>query len=175
MHDPKSEPRRHGVPLEAARNFGTLILSLRLVYATARNNRLSPELSSTQRITFPPAAAYFSIPTGVGDGESACRRGSVRRSSPRGRPRAQPSIYAVHLEAPRRRTGEGGGPPVPPIRPCSQWGLPSRPVARTLVRSYRTVAPLPDPPWRRAEARRSDGHRRSSLCGTVLRVAPTGC
>ena len=32
-----------------------------------------------------------------------------------------------------------------PIRPCSGWGLPSRPVTRPLVRSYRTVSPLP--PW----------------------------
>ena len=30
-----------------------------------------------------------------------------------------------------------------PIRPCSLWGLPSRALARTLVRSYRTVSPLP--------------------------------
>jgi hypothetical protein len=30
-----------------------------------------------------------------------------------------------------------------PIRPCSGWGLPSRPVTRPLVRSYRTVSPLP--------------------------------
>src|SRR5260370_22726593 len=31
------------------------------------------------------------------------------------------------------------------IWPCSQWGLPSQPVTRLLVRSYRTVSPLP---WR---------------------------
>src|SRR3990172_2750335 len=31
----------------------------------------------------------------------------------------------------------------PPIWPCSGWGLPSRPVTRPLVRSYRTVSPLP--------------------------------
>jgi len=37
---------------------------------------------------------------------------------------------------------------------------------RPLVRSYRTVSPLPV----RAEAR----HRRSVLCGTFLRVTPTG-
>lgn len=30
-----------------------------------------------------------------------------------------------------------------PIRSCSGWGLPSQPVSRLLVRSYRTVAPLP--------------------------------
>jgi hypothetical protein len=33
-----------------------------------------------------------------------------------------------------------------PIRPCSGWGLPSRPVTRPLVRSYRTVSPLPRAP-----------------------------
>ena len=37
-----------------------------------------------------------------------------------------------------------------------------------LVRSYRTVSPLP------VRARRAR-HRRSVLCGTFLRVAPTGC
>ena len=52
-------------------------------------------------------------------------------------------------------------------RPCSGWGLPSRPVTRPLVRSYRTVSPLP-------RAREHRAVRRSVLCGTVLRVAPTG-
>src|SRR6266498_4985210 len=31
----------------------------------------------------------------------------------------------------------------PPAWPCSEWGLPSRPVTRPLVSSYLTVAPLP--------------------------------
>src|SRR6266511_6473914 len=30
-----------------------------------------------------------------------------------------------------------------PARPCSGWGLPSRPVTRPLVSSYLTVSPLP--------------------------------
>src|SRR5690606_30272165 len=30
-----------------------------------------------------------------------------------------------------------------PIWACTGWGLPSRPVTRPLVRSYRTVSPLP--------------------------------
>ena len=30
-----------------------------------------------------------------------------------------------------------------PICPCSGWGLPSRPVAEALVRSYRTVSAFP--------------------------------
>src|SRR5947207_1272136 len=43
----------------------------------------------------------------------------------------------------------GGPPPAPqaapcfPIWPCSVWGLPSRPVAGPLVRSYRTFSRLP--------------------------------
>jgi len=41
---------------------------------------------------------------------------------------------------------EGGpGALSPPIWSCSEWGLPSRPVTRPLVRSYRTVSPLPFP------------------------------
>jgi len=42
-----------------------------------------------------------------------------------------------------------------------------------LVRSYRTVSPLPVR-TRQPEGRRAR-HRRSVLCGTFLRVAPTGC
>jgi len=41
-------------------------------------------------------------------------------------------------------TRERDGPPhCSPIRSCSRWGLPSRPVTRPLVRSYRTVPSLP--------------------------------
>lgn len=43
-----------------------------------------------------------------------------------------------------------------PIRSCSRWGLPSQPVSRLLVRSYRTVASLPV----RGGAS-TTGHRRS--------------
>ncbi len=32
---------------------------------------------------------------------------------------------------------------LPPIQSCFGWGLPSQPVSRLLVRSYRTVASLP--------------------------------
>ena len=59
--------------------------------------------------------------------------------------RRQSFIWTV-----RRRTalatqpGRFRGPHHPfPIRSCSVWGLPSRPVTRTLVRSYRTFPPLP--------------------------------
>jgi len=56
------------------------------------------------------------------------------------------------------------GPPVSPARPCSGWGLPSRsgrPVAGALL------------PHRFTLACAVAGHRRSVLCGTVLRVTPT--
>ncbi len=52
------------------------------------------------------------------------------------------------LRPTRGRAGRPMGPPKkarPPIRSCSGWGLPSRPVTRPLVRSYRTVSPLPSP------------------------------
>ena len=54
------------------------------------------------------------------------------------------------LSTPRRRGALAANPgvitgraPFSPIWPCIGWGLPSRPVARTLVRSYRTISPLP--------------------------------
>ena len=56
-----------------------------------------------------------------------------------------PSICAVHLEVAVPFPVPPDEPPMSPFRPCSGWGLPSRPVARTLVRSYRTVSPLPVP------------------------------
>ncbi len=79
---------------------------------------------------------------------------------------------AIHLCGPpgdRRRVPAGRAARVP----CSAllrvgFTKPSG-SPRTLVRSYRTVSPLPVRP------RFRDRHRRSALCGTVLRVAPTGC
>ena len=45
----------------------------------------------------------------------------------------------------------------PPIWPCSGWGLPSQPVAGLLVRSYRTISPLPrGQPSTRKRARAAD-------------------
>ena len=41
-----------------------------------------------------------------------------------------------------------GGAAIPSAWPCSRWGLPSQPVTRLLVRSYRTVSPLPRPAQR---------------------------
>ncbi len=59
-------------------------------------------------------------------------------------------------------TRKVGGPLHPfPIWSCSGWGLPSRPVTRPLVRSYRTVSALPQ-------------KRRFVFCGTFLKVTLTG-
>jgi hypothetical protein len=59
--------------------------------------------------------------------------------------------------------GVGGQPHPPPIWSCSGWGLPSKPVSRFLVRSYRTVAPLP-----------GTNAGRYFFCGTGLKVTLTG-
>ena len=62
----------------------------------------------------------------------------------------------IHLCGPPGGIGRAAQPP---IRPCSGWGLPIRPGRpETLVRSYRTVSPLPVP------CRFRSGHRRSVLC-----------
>src|SRR5689334_20815580 len=53
------------------------------------------------------------------------------------------------LEQPTRKLDGPSPTPVAAPRfliwPCSMWGLPSRPVAGPLVRSYRTFSPLPQP------------------------------
>jgi len=67
-----------------------------------------------------------------------------------------------------------GGPPFAPPRggAASLFALApggvcrAAPVTRSAVRSYRTVSPLPRTP--------RGAVRRSVLCGTFLRVAPTG-
>src|SRR5262249_48488051 len=48
----------------------------------------------------------------------------------------QPSIFAAYLDL-------GGLPVNGPVWPCIGWGLPSRRVTATLVRSCRTISPLP--------------------------------
>ena len=54
------------------------------------------------------------------------------------------SRHGSCLPAQATQPGRFRGPHHPfPIRSCSVWGLPSRPVTRTLVRSYRTFPPLP--------------------------------
>jgi hypothetical protein len=78
-------------------------------------------------------------------GESSCKPASV------------PGVAAIHLgpALPPASSGPPGDSTGPAsaaavcaaaaslIRPCSGWGVPSRPVTRPLVRSYRTVSPLP--------------------------------
>ena len=64
-------------------------------------------------------------------------------SSPKG-------VATISLGAalPRRSSSQPGSDSGPgrtfsPIRPCSGWGLPGRPVSGAPVRSYRTISPLP--------------------------------
>jgi len=91
-------------------------------------------------------------------GESVCTPDSVEDGHP-----SRPAV-ARRLQ---RSTRELDGPPAPCLT-LLQVGFTEPPGSpRALVRSYRTVAPLPVPG--------EPGHRRSVLCGTFLRVAPTGC
>ncbi len=78
-----------------------------------------------------------------------------------------------------------GCPPAPAAYPGVSTDGPSSPCVallpvgfaeppgspRVLVRSYRTVSPLPV----RGRSGDRSRHRRFVLCGTFLRVAPTGC
>lgn len=50
-------------------------------------------------------------------------------------------LIAQNIQQPTRKISEQLHPF--PIRSCFGWGLPSQAVARLLVRSYRTFAPLP--------------------------------
>src|SRR5213079_1465186 len=43
----------------------------------------------------------------------------------------------------KRVTWTSAGRVIGPARPSTGWGLPSRRVTATLVRSYRTISPLP--------------------------------
>jgi hypothetical protein len=102
------------------------------------------------------------------------------------RPYTPDSVPAV----PRNRRwrpsiSAGGCPPAPAAYPGVSADGPSSPCVallpvgfaeppgspRALVRSYRTVSPLPV----RGRSGDRSRHRRSVLCGTFLRVAPTGC
>src|SRR5712691_420461 len=74
--------------------------------------------------------------------EPACKPDSVPAA---GEPAADGghlsgSRVAATLVQPTRE--HRAGHPLP-ARPCSGWGLPSRPIARPLVSSYLTVSPLP--------------------------------
>ena len=101
-----------------------------------------------------------------------CRGAGLRPAVPREARGGHPSGTGVAAGLVRSTRGLGRPPPRPccaagasPIRPCSGWGLPSRPVTRPLVRSYRTVSPC---------CPACAGRRSTLLGGTVLRVAPTG-
>ena len=98
----------------------------------------------------------------MSDGEPACRRGSVHRSLAGFRMGGHPSVRPT-WEC--RRAGR-------PLHawPCSGWGLPSRPGRPG--RWCALTAPFHPHLCARLGGR---GHRRSVLCGTFLRVAPTGC
>ena len=72
----------------------------------------------------------------------ACKPGSVP-----GR-KGSATVISLAGRLPGRSSGLPGshnGPDQPcfPIWPCSQWGLPSQPVARLLVGSYPAFSPLP--------------------------------
>ena len=67
------------------------------------------------------------------DGESACRRDSVRLP---GEP------VAIHLSGLPGSVPSQGLGQAPVSHACSEWGLPSR-WSSSLVRSYRTISPLP--------------------------------
>ena len=101
------------------------------------------------------------VPIGMGDGEPTCRRGSVHRSLAGVRmgdhPSVRPTWECLRADRPL------------PVWPCSGWGLPSRPGhpgrwCALTAPFHPHLCPM-----------RAPGHRRSVLCGTVLRVAPTGC
>ena len=89
-------------------------------------------------------------------GEPSCRRDSVPRSLAGVRFGDHPSLRPTR-GCPVARTD---GLPVPSARPCSRVGVTQPPESPpTLVRSYRTVSPLP--------VRSGDRHRRSALCCPV--------
>jgi hypothetical protein len=102
--------------------------------------------------------------------EPACTPDSVPVGS---RPAGggHPSRPAVARRLQRSTRGSTGGPPSPcsTLLPMGFTEPPGSP--RVLVRSYRTVSPLPV----RGRSGDRSRHRRSVLCGTFLRVAPTGC
>jgi hypothetical protein len=95
---------------------------------------------------------------GLSDGESACRRGSVRPCGRGDHPSQRPTWGLL--------TWSGRATHVPRLALFRVGFTEPAESPRPLVRSYRTVSPLPV----RARAR----HRRSALCCTFLRVAPTG-
>ena len=127
--------------------------------------------AGTSATGFAPLTCAFAQVRGVAVASRPVRRILCRRF-PQNR-RWRPSLSA------------GGCPPAPAAYPGVSTDGPSSPCVallpvgfaeppgspRVLVRSYRTVSPLPV----RGRSGDRSRHRRSVLCGTFLRVAPTGC
>ena len=129
---------------------------------------------------FPPTPSFITY-------QPACKPGSVWHARLRRYVTAIPlgrRLPRASSNQPGRRAGNRPAalslarrPRAVPIRSCSRWGLPCRPVAGRAVRSYRTVSPLPPAladgrgglflwhfPW---------GRPRRTLSGTVVRGART--
>jgi len=120
--------------------------------AAPQDSVSSPRVS--RRCRAPTVAEIWpQMRTSVG-GEPTYRRDSVPGAD---RPGGWPSIYAAHL-------GTSDGQSVPRLALLRVGFTEPTGSPRPLVRSCRTVSPLPVP----------CGHRRSALCCTFLRVAPTG-
>ena len=104
-------------------------------------------------------------------GESACTPDSVP-AVPENR-RWRPSLSADGCPpAPAAYPGVSTDGPSSPCMALLPVGFAEPPGSpRVLVRSYRTVSPLPV----RGRSGDRSRHRRFVLCGTFLRVAPTGC
>ena len=108
----------------------------------------SSSRSRTSLSRSPPSGWGAQPGQGWAQGESACKPASVP-GSPRGGGHPSGTGVAAGLVRSTRGLGRASlrgrvaAAGASPIRPCSGWGLPSRPVTRPLVRSYRTVSPLP--------------------------------
>ncbi len=81
-------------------------------------------------------------------------------------------MVAHRLQRPTR--GVRGPRHSPPAWSCCRWGLPSRPVTRPLVRSYRTFSPLPAIPVSNSPVAVLPPRQAVCFCGTSPGVAPAG-
>ena len=77
----------------------------------------SSGLGSGRRWSHVPLHATFHLVRGMGDGEPACRRGSVPRVPCGHRGGGHPSVRSTWGDRPDQSSH---------VRPCSGWGLPSR-------------------------------------------------
>ena len=179
---------RHGVgesrsrpgsamPLRGSRDAGHVLATFGPIARTG-GDWLSMRSSRFLRTTCEPGRLrrpLTQVRPGVVD-ETACKPGSVP-----GSPCGTSRVTAIHLGLPLPAGSSGlpagsGGPPSnacagPPAEAAEPFltllrvGFAEPPRSPgTLVRSYRTVSPLP-----------ALADRRSSLCGTVPRVTPGRC